>query len=413
MTAIARNLARKLNTYLELFPAVVVLGVRQCGKTTLARMVRPDWAYFDLERGQDHDLVTRDMGFFFREYPGQVILDEAQESPELFRELRGVIDRDRARRNRFLLTGSSSPQLLSSISDSLAGRVGILELGTLKMNECREEPLPPIYAGLSELAPGEQLAGLRDLRGAVPHGHVMARFLQGGYPEPTTRRDGEFFDIWMQNYVQTYVQRDIRRLFPGLDIHAYRRFVGMLAELSGTILNRAEVGRSLGVSEATVRQYLDIAQGTFLWRSLPSCERTRSKSIVKMPRGYIRDCGLLHHLLGIRTRDQLLRHPGTGAAFEAFVMEELISGLAAASTRQWSYSYFRTRNGAEVDLIVEGDRLLLPIEIKFGTTTKGHQLRALSQFVEREQCPYGILINNSDRVQMLAERIIQIPAGLI
>ena len=167
----------------------------------------------------------------------------------------------------------------------------------------------------------------------------------------------------MENYLQTYVNRDIRTLFPRLDIVKYHRFVSMLASLSGTIINRSQVGRSLDISEKSVRDYLEIAEGSYIWRNIPSFERGGGKSIVKLPRGHLRDSGLAHFIKQIENRDQMVNHPQVGAAFEAFVTEEVIKGVQAVDVSNWRYYYFRTHNGAEVDLILEGPFGLLPVEI--------------------------------------------------
>ena len=146
MTGVRRNLAGRIDRLLGVFPVVLLVGARQAGKTTLSRMVRPGWRYFDLENAADHDLITRDYDFFFREYPRGVVIDEAQEDPRLFRQLRGVVDADRRESGRFILTGSSSPDLLREAGDSLAGRIAIVEVGTLKINETAQLPLPPFIA---------------------------------------------------------------------------------------------------------------------------------------------------------------------------------------------------------------------------------------------------------------------------
>jgi uncharacterized protein len=408
-----RNLAGKLTAYLNMFPVVVLLGPRQCGKTTLSRMACPDWDYFDLENGDDFDLITRDYSFFFSKHPDSVIIDEAQVSPELFKELRGAIDRDRNRKGRFILTGSSSPELKNSISESLAGRIGIIEMGTLKMNERYKKPLPAIYSILNSSSAAEHPAQIIKTGRSLDSAQVMHHFLYGGYPEPM-QNDADFFDRWMTNYHKTYIERDIRKLFPGLNMETYRRFISMLSSLSGTIVNRSEVGRSLNISEATVRNYLDIAEGTYIWRSLPSLENTAAKSVVKMARGYLCDSGLLHYLLRIRSLERLYRHPGVGAAFEGFIAEEIIQGLRAIETAPWGANYYRTRNGAEVDLVLtspDGDRI--PVEIKFGISTRAADLISLSRFIEQENLPYGMVINNSEEIRMLTEKIIQLPAGCL
>ena len=411
---LARNVEDKIKRSLERFPVVVLIGSRQCGKTTLAKMGRTDWQYFDLEKGSDLDLITRDFDFFFREHSEHVIIDEAQTAPDLFRELRGVVDADRMRRGRFLLTGSSSPDLRRNSAESLAGRVAVLEVGTLKMNERYSRPLSSVFAMLHTQSPSQHLTALRQTPVVFDSDQVLEHFLKGGYPEPVVRQDAGFHVEWMTQYQQTYLQRDIRALYPGLNTENYRRFITMLAELSGTIINRSEIGRTLNASESAVRDYLDIAQGTFVWRNIPSLERTTSKSVVKMPRGYIRDSGLLHHLTRVRSRDRLFTHPGTGAAFEGFVIEELIQGLRAVADTPWGVNFYRTRGGAEVDLVLttpDGDRI--PVEIKFGTTVRREALRSLTSFIAQEGCQYGILINNAESVQRLTDQIIQIPAGCI
>jgi len=409
---LTRNVAEKTERCLVQFPVVVLTGARQSGKTTLAQMICPGWDYLDLERGADFDALTADFGFFFKQHSDSVIIDEAQLSPELFRELRGVIDSDRNRKGRFLLTGSSSPELTRNISESLAGRVARIQVGTLKMNERYANPLPPVYSILNEISAEKHLKELLGIPVSLTLDQVLEHFLKGGYPELVVQNDDSFHAEWMNQYEQTYVDRDIRKLFPGLNMQNYRRFIGMLSELSGTIINRSEIGRSLNINESTVRDYLDIAQGTYLWRSLPSLERTHSKSVVKMPRGYLRDSGLLHHLSGVRTQQQLSRRPGTGSAFEGFIIEEILQGLNAVERVRWKYAFYRTRGGAEVDLVLtspDGDRI--PVEIKYGTSIRRAQLKSLSAFIEQEGCSYGILVNNAEKIQMLTENIIQIPAG--
>ncbi|UCH92904.1 MAG: ATP-binding protein [Candidatus Aminicenantes bacterium] len=413
MTGLKRNLEDKLNKLLTFFPAVTILGVRQGGKTTLAKMIRPQWKYFDLEKGSDYDRMTNDVDFFFRENPEHLIIDEIQQAPQLFQELRGIIDRDREKKGRFILTGSSSFELVKNISDSLAGRVGIVELGTLKLNEFAAKPLSPFYKIFDNPLSLNTLEFLKDLQPQVSHEQVTNFFLKGGYPEPAVINDDEFHFSWMENYYKTYIERDIRKLFPKLDIVKYRRFIAMLSSLSGTIINRSEVGRSLDTSEVTVKEYLDIAHGTYVWRNIPSYEKSVIKSILKMPKGILRDSGLSHFLQRIRDKEQLNAYPRVGNSFEAFITGEIIKGLEAKMLTGWEYYYYRTRNGAEIDLILDGDFGVLPIEIKYGLKTDKNQITSLRKFIKDNNLPFGIVINNSEEVTMLAEGIIQIPAGLV
>ena len=413
MTELKRNIGNKINELLNFFPVVIILGVRQCGKTTLARMLRPEWRYFDLERARDLDLISRDFDFFIKEHGHSIIIDEAQRHPALFQELRGVIDRDRRRKNRFLLTGSSSPDLIKNVSETLSGRVGLVELGTFKINETYELNLPDFYGIFKEKLGVSAIDFIKTLRTDMTHDQVMDAFLKGGYPEPVLQKDERFHELWMENYLETYVQRDIRALFPRLDLIKYRRFISMLSSLSGTIINRSQVGRSLDVSEKSIRDYLEIAEGSYIWRNTPSYETSLSKSIVKMPKGNFRDSGLANFIQGIKNRNHLLNHPNVGALFEAFITEEIIKGVQATDVTNWAYYYFRTRNGAEIDLILEGPFGTLPIEIKSGSTINKRQLQTLKSFVILHKLPLGIVVNNSDNIEMIADRIIQLPANFL
>jgi len=413
MTGLKRNLETRINDLLAYFPVVIILGVRQCGKTTLAKLLRPGWQYFDLERGRDYDFVTRDFEFFIKEHPHSVIFDEAQRYPGLFQELRGVVDRERKHKNRFLLTGSSSLDLMKNVSESLAGRVGLVELGTFKANETYAFGLPDFYKIFYKVLDHSTIDFLKGIEPEISHDLLMQVFLKGGYPEPVLEKDDRFYDVWMENYIQTYIQRDIRTLFPRLDIVRYQRFVSMLSALSGTIINRSQVGRSLDISEKAIRDYLQIAAGSYIWRNTPSYEKSTNKSVVRMPKGNIRDSGLTNYIQGITKRDQLLHYPNVGTAFEAFISEEIIKGIQATEVVNWNHYYFRTRNGAEIDMILEGPFGTLPVEIRFGSMIEQRQIQTLKNFVYKNDLPLGIVINNSDDVQLVADRILQLPATCI
>ncbi len=411
MTYLKRNLKKRIDDFLTIFPVVLIIGARQTGKTTLVKKCRPEWRYFDLEKGSDFDFITTDFDFFFREYPEHLIIDEAQESPQLFRELRGVIDSDRQKKGRFILTGSSSPDLLKGISDSLAGRVGILEIGTLKMNEQTGQPLSNFYQLFMQPLHKRNLDLIRQL--PLLENDCLDIFFKGGYPEPIQQQSETAYYTWMDNYHKTYISTDIKRLYPKLDSIKYRRFIGMLAGLSGTIVNKAQLGRSIDTSEVTVRDYLDIADKSFIWRSIPSYENSMTKSVVKMPKGIYRDSGLLHYLLNIFSRDQMLQNPSVGHSFESFVIEEILKGMQATMIPKWNYYYYRTRNGAEIDLILEGSFGLLPIEIKFGSSTTMKQLTSLNKFIKEQALPFGVVINNSEEIRLLNKKIVQVPVKCI
>jgi uncharacterized protein len=187
----------------------------------------------------------------------------------------------------------------------------------------------------------------------------------------------------------------------------------MLAALSGTMINRSQVGRSLDISEKSVRDYLEISEGSYIWRNTSSYETGLSKSVVKMLKGHFGDSGLAHFIQRVNSRPQLLNHPNVGAGFEAFIAEEIIKGIQSLNITNWNYYYFRTKNGAEIDLILEGPFGILPIEIKLGSMIKQRQLQAIKNFVQINNLPLGIVINNSDTVELVADKIIQVPAECV
>jgi hypothetical protein len=393
-----------LRELLGLFPCVALLGVRQCGKTTLLRELLPDWRLFDMEKLADHEAIARDPDLFLRLNSRHVAIDESQLLPSLFPALRVAIDSDRESRGRFVITGSSSPELLAAIAESLAGRVAIIDMGPFSLAEAYELPPSPVLAMLAGRAAANDLANVST---RLSLSQVTDYWLHGGYPEPWIKSSPRFRKLWLQNYLQTYLDRDLPRLFPGLDRQKFRLFVQMLAQLSGSIINYSDVARALGVSQPTARDYFHIAHGSFIWRHLPAYEKNAAKRVVKHPKGYLRDSGLLHFLLHLQDRDDLMAHPRMGASWEGMVIENLVRGLAAAGV-DFNAFHYRSGGGAEIDLVLEGEFGLLPVEIKHTQHVDARSLRALRDFVAERGCRYGIVINNDERPR-LDENLVSLP----
>ena len=406
MGYIKRKYLRLLKEYLTYFPCVVVLGPRQCGKTTLLQALGEQWTIFDLERNSDFQIISQDPELFLRMNGNRVAMDEAQRLPELFSALRVAIDQERGKAGRFILTGSSSPDLRSSISESLAGRVGIIEMSPLLLSEIYPSPGGSVLQGLLE--PGSFLDNLPSRQSHTDLHQIHEYWFRGGYPEPWLKNDPRFQELWFEQYVTTYLERDISQLFPSLNRQRFRLFVQMLAGLSGNILNYSQVARTLGVSQPTVKEYFEIAHGTYLWRQLAPYEKNVNKRIVKHPKGYLRDSGLLHHLLRIQEVKQLLSHPNFGFSWEAMVIEEILRGLNCLGVG-FDYYYYRTAKGAEIDLIIESKYGLIPIEIKYHQSISLHQLRGIREFIHEKNCPFGLLINNEEKVRFYDETLIGLP----
>jgi len=408
-----RYLGDKVKELLTMFPIVAIIGSRQCGKTTLAKENYPDWSYYDLESPDDYQLITDDPLTFFSLNPDKVIIDEAQQYPALFNVLRGVIDSNRQQKGRFIITGSSSPEIVKGLSESLAGRVATVELSPLKQGEVFSQPQANFYQFLIDGS--SKLKKFLQLESQITLQQSMHIWFAGGYPEPTTQAKNKtvFRKHWIDNFIGDYIQRDIRNLFTRLNIHNFRRFLSLLAQHSGHQLNVSNMARALEVSVSTIKDYLDIIHQTFVWRNLPPYTNNSLKKVQKSVKGFFRDQGILHHLLKINSLQDLQIHPVAGFSFESFVIEEIIRGLNTTMATSLDFSYYRTIDQSEIDLIIEGDCGIVPIEIKLGSTVRRTSLRALEIFIKDTGCPYGIVINRAKRVEQLTEKIIQIPVNFI
>jgi predicted AAA+ superfamily ATPase len=395
-----------LKEYIGYFPCVAIIGSRQCGKTTLLNTLPDRWKIYDLEKQSDFQILSQDADLFLRLNPEKVAIDESQLQPELFPALRVAIDHDRQQKGRFIITGSSSPRLIRSISESLAGRIGIIEMAPFSFFEVKKELSPLFYKLLTERASKDEFIKELKVYGSIQDVHDF--WFRGGYPEPWLNSGKRFHSIWMNQYTGTYVYRDVARLFPGINENRFRMFVQLLAGLSGTVINYSDVARSLGVSQPTARDYFEIAHGSFLWRNIPAYTRNPVKRVVKHPKGYLRDSGLLHYLLRIPDIDGLAAHPAMGRSWEGFVIEEIIRGLNALGAG-FDYYYYRTGGGAEVDLILDGDFGLIPIEIKYSQAVSAKQLRGLKDFIKEQNCRMGIVINNDEVPRLYDDNIIGIP----
>lgn len=406
MSYIKRSLEDPVIELLDQFPCVAVLGARQIGKTTLLKKVRPQAPFYDLEKQATFQTMKGDPDFFLSHVREPIVIDEAQLLPSLFPALRVRIDQERDRKGLFLISGSISPNLLQGISESLAGRVAMVELSGFSLRETWGLPPSSFY----EILQSRRFSELEGLAARTSPGQLLDSWFHGGYPEPLLRRvEPHFVRVWMESYFQTYIKRDIRDLFPGLNTEVFQTFIQMLASSSGDMINASEWARSLSVSQPTVRNYLRIAEGTFLWRTLPGYSQDAEKRVVKTPKGYLRDAGLIHFLLRLRDREDLRQHPRSGRLWEAFVAEEIIKEFKN-HLFFGDFFHYRTQHQAEIDVVLRGDFGLVPIEIKLGTKTDGRQLAALRTFVEERRLPIGIVINNAERPEWLAPKILQVPA---
>ncbi len=314
-------------------PAVALLGPRQCGKSTLARMLISQWSdpppvYLDLERPTDRAKLTDPEAFLAAHADRLVCLDEVQRVPDLFVVLRYLIDRNR-RPGRFLILGSASRDLIRQSSESLAGRIRYVELTPFLFTEA--------------------------------HGLDMRSFwLRGGFPESALAEDDAESFEWRLDFVRSFLERDIPGLAPRVSADVVSRLWQMLSHMHGQLLNMATLANALDVSAHTVRHHIELLEGSFMARRLPPYSANLRKRLVKSPKVYLRDTGILHTLLGIRSRDDLPGHPIYGASWEGLGIETIL----AHCRRDVRASFFRTASGAEVDLVLEFGQERVAVEFK-------------------------------------------------
>ena len=371
---------KEIISLLRNFPAVAILGARQVGKTTLAKQIaavqKKAFLYLDLENPLDIRRLADPYTFLTENRDRCIIIDEIQTIPSLFSVLRSVIDKDR-RNGRFILLGSVSPELVKGVSESLAGRIAYRELS------------PVNYLELPE---------------------TIARnkhWLRGGFPDALLSRTDRVATEWMNSFVKSYVERDLSKLF-GVEFTSsvITRLLNMLSHVNGSVWNAEMIARSLGITAPTVNRYMDFLEGAFLIHRLPPFYINTRKRLVKAPKIYIRDNGLLHNLCMVQTMVQLKGHPVVGSSWEGYIVEQ-VKQLKPAGTDLY---YYRTQAGTEYDMVIaRGIKPLACIEVKLNNApviTKGNyqslaDLKTKKNFVvvpdiEEYKTKEGIVICNMD-----------------
>ncbi len=319
---ISRRLKPRLVSLLEDYPAVALLGPRQVGKTTLAHELADniESIYLDLESPADRAKLSEPELYLADHENKLVILDEIQRVPELFQSLRGLIDRGRRkglRAGRFLLLGSASMDLLQQSGQSLAGRVAYLELSPIDVTETQPDTHDSLW-------------------------------VRGGFPDSFLSKDDRRSLTWRQDFIRTYLERDVPQLGPRIPAETLRRFWVMLAHSQGGLLNAASLARGLGLDGKTIARYLDLMVDLLLVRRLMPWHRNTGKRLAKSPKIYVRDSGIAHALLGLGDKEDVLGHPAVGSTWEGFVIENIINNAPAEATA----SFYRSSGGAEIDLIL-------------------------------------------------------------
>ncbi len=346
---IYREISKLCKTFSTQYPVITLTGPRQSGKTTLSRNLFPDKAYINLEQPDQRRLVLEDPRGFLKQYPDGAILDEIQRTPELPSYIQGIVD-DNDKTGMFILTGSQQLEISQSISQSLAGRTAMVKLLPLSTKELFSYKK---YESIDELI----------LKGFYPRLHVRSI-------EPC-----QFYS----HYFETYIERDLRQLSQIENLEIFAKCVRLLAGRVGQLVNFNSISNDLGVSQPTIKKWISLLQASYIIFLLPPFYRNIGKRLIKTPKVYFYDIGLVCFLLGIEEQSQLVQHPLRGNLFENFVIIEYLKKRYSAG-KQSNLYFFRDRTGNEVDLILEKGQKLIPIEIKSAATISSDFKKGLNLF---------------------------------
>ena len=350
MKLIPRTAEKILTALSKSYPALVVTGPRQSGKTTLSQIVFPNKPYVSLEELDMRDFATNDPRGFLNQYPDGAILDEVQRCPNLFSYLQSRLDEDK-RMGLFILTGSQQFGLISGISQSLAGRVAKISLLPFSLHELQEAKKAPET--------------------------IEALLFKGLYPPIHDRALAPH--IWYNNYIGTYLERDVRQLINVRDLSTFQHFVRMCAARTGQLLNLSSLASDCGITHNTAKAWISVLEASYIVHLLQPHHRNFNKRLIKSPKLYFHDSGLAARLLNIQTADQLMTHPARGQLFETWVVSEFLKYRFNNALSSNLY-FWRDSTGHEVDILIEQADKLLPVEIKSGQTVASDFFDSLKKF---------------------------------
>ena len=410
-----RLLEEKLGAFIESFACTLVTGARQVGKSTLIdHVVGRDFSTFVFDPVQDLYGARRDPDMFLRNNPPPLVLDEIQYAPELVPAIKRVVDENRSP-GMFVISGSQQWEVMKKLAESLAGRVGILELPAFCAQESLERIDAPCWLNAwMDAAPSGLDAGLEVLAERASTGDSATnRIWRGGFPEVETLRQ-TVIPGWMQGYVATYLQRDVRALLEVRDETQFAAFLALCAALTAQECNYEQLGRDIGLSSPSAKRWVWILRGTYQWLEVPALTSNHIKRLSSRPKGYLADTGLACYLMRLSSPEAVQGHPAFGALFETRVATECHKQVQSQVLPPVLHHY-RQHSGAEIDLVLERDGKFFPLEVKASSTVGPADARSIRVFGEKlgDAAMPGLIVYGGRKVLKLADHCVAVPFDLI
>lgn len=402
-----RLLEKTLKDAVRSFPAVFIGGPRRSGKTTLSRTFLKDYNYVLLDESDVRSLAIEDPRGFLEKYRPPVIIDEIQNAPGLLPYIKARIEANK-KPGQWIITGSQQWTLMKGISETLAGRIAILHLHPLSLDEMQNTSRPNLSAASAFI---DDLMNAKTIpANGIPLGRWL---LEGGYPEVVLNKDVSR-KLWFSSYLQTYIDRDIRGIIKQSNLHDFERFVRLLAARTSQELNSSTLSRDIGVSVPTIKSWLTLLEASGLVFLLMPYHKNFGKRLIKSPKCYFGDTGLACYLTGLQTVDHVLQGPMAGALFETACVGQFYTRFSTLAD-PCSLYFYRSTDGLEVDLLIESANSITPIEIKLSSTIDHTKTKSLVKWLDisKNKDARGLIISSSKQIGLVGSRVANCHYSLV
>lgn len=409
-----RFIEEKIDKLFEAFPIISLIGPRQCGKSTLlehySRNSGSKWKYFNLDFREIRNRIQADPRLFMKDLDSNVIIDEAQKVPDLFHALKALVDSKFS--HKIIISGSTNYLMLDSVTESMSGRVGILEMLPFSLAEALELKSNKIIERFFSAKDINQLKlNLKEIP-ELDDRQIINFIFKGGFPKIHEIKSEEAMSAWFDSYLTTYIDKDVRDIANISDLENFQNLYKLLAYQITNLLNFSNIANDIGLESKTIKKYFSLLEATYHYKKVYSFRQDFKEKITKTPKVFSIDTGMMNYLINNYDKERMLSSGYWSRMLENWIFTELYKQISFLN-RKKEINFYRTRNDSEIDFILSEGKTLIPIEVKSGTQVKPMQLRALKTFINDYSCnfhiPFGIVFHRTDTIYSLAENILALP----